>query len=53
MMLEVSAPIGIAVNPAGDTCARTLVEAADAAMYRAKDAGKARYATSNFGSLQA
>jgi diguanylate cyclase (GGDEF)-like protein len=53
MMLEVSASIGIAVNPDASTCARTLVEAADAAMYRAKGAGKAQYATSDFGLLRA
>jgi diguanylate cyclase (GGDEF)-like protein len=51
--LEVSASIGIAVNLDAGNSPRSLLEAADPAMYRAKNAGKARYATSDFGLLAA
>jgi len=51
LMVEVSASIGLAAYPASGTCARTLLEAADEAMYRAKRGGKCRHVTSGFAPL--
>jgi diguanylate cyclase (GGDEF)-like protein len=51
LTLEVSASIGLAAYPGSGTCAKTLLQAADAAMYLAKDAGKCRHVTSGFGLL--
>jgi diguanylate cyclase (GGDEF)-like protein len=51
--VEISASIGIAVNTEVGVSPVALIEAADAAMYRAKTAGKARYASSAFGELAA
>ena len=42
--VEVSASIGVAVYPEAGNSAETLVAHADAAMYQAKGAGKARFA---------
>jgi diguanylate cyclase (GGDEF)-like protein len=46
LLLEVSASIGLASYPTAGTCARTLMAAADAAMYRAKRGGKRRFVSS-------
>jgi diguanylate cyclase (GGDEF)-like protein len=51
LMVEVSASIGLAAYPASGTCARTLLEAADEAMYRAKRGGKCRHVTSGYAPL--
>jgi len=51
LTVEVSASIGLAAYPESARCAHTLLQAADAAMYLAKNAGKCRYATSGFGGL--
>ena len=51
LSVEVSASIGLATYPGSATCASTLLQAADAAMYRAKNAGKCRHVSSGFGSL--
>ena len=49
--LHVSACIGVAGFPDDGHSAEALLQAADAAMYRAKAAGKGRYSMSGFGSL--
>ncbi|MGM9488277.1 diguanylate cyclase [Ideonella sp. YS5] len=49
--LRVSACIGVACCPWDGTTAEALLAAADAAMYRAKAAGKGRYEMSGFGAL--
>ena len=41
--LRLSATVGIAVYPSDATEARSLVKAADNAMYRGKGAGRGRY----------
>jgi len=51
LTVEVSASIGLAAYPGSAPCARTLLQAADAAMYLAKNAGKRQHATSGFGAL--
>jgi diguanylate cyclase (GGDEF)-like protein/PAS domain S-box-containing protein len=42
--LRLSATVGIALYPADGADARSLVRAADSALYRGKDAGRGRYA---------
>lgn len=49
--LRVTACIGIACCPRDGTQAEALLQAADAAMYRAKASGKGRFEMSGFGSL--
>jgi diguanylate cyclase (GGDEF)-like protein len=46
LLLEVSASIGLACYPTAGTCARTLMAAADEAMYSAKRRGKRRFVAS-------
>jgi diguanylate cyclase (GGDEF)-like protein/PAS domain S-box-containing protein len=50
--LNVSLSIGVAVSDADHGDADSLLHAADAAMYRAKQAGKGRYAVSEAGALE-
>jgi diguanylate cyclase (GGDEF)-like protein len=49
--LRVSACIGVAAFPQDGDTAASLLDAADAAMYRAKKAGKGRFALSGHGGL--
>jgi diguanylate cyclase (GGDEF)-like protein len=51
LVLKVSASVGVACYPEHGRTAEALLEAADAAMYRAKQAGKSRYAISGFAPL--
>ena len=50
IVVEVGASVGIAIRPRSATEARTLIEAADAALYSAKRNGRGRFAhASNLG----
>lgn len=51
LRLEVSASIGLAACADSDLPAQAILEAADAAMYQAKQAGKCRHVTSDFAPL--
>ena len=51
LMVEVSASMGLAACSESGLSAAALMEAADAAMYQAKQAGKCRHVTSGFAPL--